>query len=89
MKGAALLIVITAWIALCGWVVEKTGNLIPDRSLRLLTKFLLFVLIATAPLLNAMAKAAEFCTSGTWSEQKSQWCAVAMSAYGTHRKRVQ
>jgi hypothetical protein len=89
MKGISLFIVMAAWIALCGWVVEKTGNFIPDRSMRLLTKFLLFVLIATTPLLNAMAKAAELCAAGRWSEQKAQWCAVAMSAYPAHRKGLQ
>jgi len=88
MKGVSLLIVIAAWIALCGWAVEKTGNLIPDRSMRLLAKFLLFVIIATMPLLNAMAKAAGFCAAKTWSEQKAQWCAVAMSVYGPSRKGV-
>ena len=85
MKGVSLFIVLAAWISLCGWAVEKIGNLIPDRSMRLLTKFLLFVIIATTPLLNAMAKAAELCASGTWSEQKAQWCAVAMSVYGPSR----
>jgi len=58
MKGAALFIAIAAWIAFCGWAVEKIGNLIPDRSMRLLTKFLLFVLFFTTPLLHVMARAA-------------------------------
>lgn len=86
MKGASLFIAIAAWVALCGWAVEKTGNLIPDRSMRLLTKFLLFVIISTTPLLNVMAKAAELCASGKWSERRAQWCAIAMSAYATPRK---
>jgi|GEM_PF-932522 len=86
MKGVSLFIAIAAWIAACAWAVEKTGNLIPDRSMRLLTKFFLFVIISTAPLLNVMTKAAEFCASGKWSEQKAQWCAMAASTYGAPRK---
>jgi hypothetical protein len=59
MKEIFLFVVIVAWIALCGWGVEKAGNLIPDRAMRLLTKFLLFVLFAFAPLFSMVARAAE------------------------------
>jgi hypothetical protein len=86
MKGLSVFIVVAAWITVCGWTVEKIGNLIPDRSMRLLTKFLLFAIIATMPLLNVMAKAAELCASAKWGEQKAQWCAIAMSAYAAPRK---
>jgi len=58
MKGALLSIAIGVWIIFCGWAVEKIGNLIPDRSMRLLTKFLLFLLFMTTPLLHIAARAA-------------------------------
>ncbi|MFS2035133.1 hypothetical protein ACEN8I_14015 [Polaromonas sp. CT11-55] len=58
MKGVFLSIVIAAWVAFCGWVVEKIGNPIPDGSMRLLIKFLLFVLLFTTPLLHLMARTA-------------------------------
>jgi len=86
MKEILLFIVMVAWIAVCAWAVEKLGNLMPDRSMRLLVKFFLFLIITTTPLLNVMAKAAEFCASEKWIEQKAQWCAIATSAYATPRK---
>jgi len=86
MKGAALFIAIAAWIAFCGWAVEKIGNLIPDRSMRLLTKLLLFVLFFTMPLLKLMEATGSSGTSGTLSEQKAQRRAVAMSGQIASRK---
>lgn len=78
MKGVSLFIAIAAWIALCGWAVEKTGNLIPDRFMRLLTKFLLFVLFFTLPLLKLLEATGNSGVSATLSEQKAQRRAVAM-----------
>jgi hypothetical protein len=57
MKDVFLFVAIVAWIAVCGWAVERLGNLIPDRSMRLLTKFLLFVLFVTTPWLHIAARA--------------------------------
>jgi hypothetical protein len=58
MKELLLFVVIAVWITVCGWGVERAGNLIPDRSMRLLTKFLLFVLFAFSPLLSMATGAA-------------------------------
>ena len=78
MKGVSFFIAIAVWIALCGWVVEKIGSLVSDRSMRLLTKFLLFALFFTLPLLKLLEATGSSGVSATLSEQKAQRRAVAM-----------
>lgn len=72
MKETFLFVVIAAWIALCGCGVEKAGNLIPDRAMRLLAKFLLFVLFAFAPLLTMVERDAGARSVRKWSKQNVQ-----------------
>lgn len=85
MKEFFFLVVIAAWVVVCGWAVEKIGNLIPDRSMRLLTKFLLFVLFTTMPLLHMAARAAESGVPGKRGEQSAQQGAVP-SGHAQSRK---
>lgn len=79
MAGVLLFPAVAAWITICGWVVEKIGNLFPDRDMRLTIKFLLFVLFTATPLLHRAAKTAESGASSKQSEQHSQQGAVSSS----------
>ena len=76
MKEFFFLVVIAAWIVVCGWAVEKIGNLIPDRSMRLLTKLLLFVLFFTMPLLHIAARWDTSGVPGKRGEQNARQGAV-------------
>ena len=85
MKEFFFLVVIAAWVVVCGWAVEKIGNLIPDRSMRLLTKFLLFALFTTMPLFHMAARAAESGATGKRGGQNAQQGAV-QSGHAKNRK---
>jgi hypothetical protein len=89
MKDILLFVVIVAWIILCSWAVEKLGNLIPDRAMRLLTKFLLFVLFFTLPVLHLAGRTTEPGASGKRSEDKAQRSGIPMNGYTTDRKGLQ
>jgi hypothetical protein len=88
MKEFFFLVVMAAWIAVCGWAVEKIGNLIPDRTMRMLTKFLLFVLFFTMPLLHIAARSAESDASVKRDEQNAQQ-GVVPSGHAKNRKGLQ
>ena len=85
MKEFFFFVVVAAWVVVCGWVVEKIGNLIPDRSMRLLTKFLLFVLFFTMPLLHIAGRWTESGVPGKRGEQNAQQGAVP-SGHAKNRK---
>ena len=77
MAGVLFFAAIAAWIISCAWLAEKVGNLIPDREMRLVTKFLLFVLLAATPFFNTAAKTVESGAPGKRNEQNSQQGAVS------------
>ena len=84
MKETLLLIATVPWIILCSWMVEKIGNLIPDRAMRLLLKFLLFVLFVTMPLFYLAGGTSG--ASGKRSEHKVQGGGIPMNGPVTDRK---
>jgi hypothetical protein len=86
MKEILLLIAMVAWIILCTWPVEKIGNLIPDRAMRMLLKFLLFVLFVTMPLLHLAGRATEPGAPGKQSEHKAQRNGIPANSLVTDRK---
>jgi hypothetical protein len=86
MKGISLFIVVAVWVSLCGWFVEKIGNLMPDRSMRMLAKFLLFVIFAIMPVLELVAKATESGAPKHVSEQKARRPTIVVSNQAVYRK---
>lgn len=89
MKEILLLIAMVAWIILCTWPVEKIGNLIPDRPMRMLLKFLLFVLFVTMPLLHLAGKTTGPGAPGARSEHKAQGSGIPANSLATDRKGLQ